>query len=80
MRRMDVNWYKLRYISGYQTTLKQEQLQYMQGASLEDVLRAKTPWPIEKRFNGSSAWAKNPGTSLYYVEAWEADCCSAPAE
>lgn len=67
--------FKIRYIHGFQGELKQEQRGYIEAASLQDALRTKSDWPIEVRYNCTSAWAKNPGTSLYYVEAWEADLC-----
>lgn len=75
-----MNRYKLRYISGFQGELKQEHVGYVEAASLQDALRTKSEWPIEVRYNCTTAWAKNPGTSLYYVEAWEADNCSLPAQ
>ena len=70
-----MNRYALRYLSGYQTMLQQGPVEYILAASLQDALRTKSDWPIETRYDGTSAWAKNPGTSLYYVEAWEAECC-----
>lgn len=70
-----MNRYKLRYISGFQGELKQGNIEYVEAASLQDALRTKSNWPIEVRYNCTCAWAKNPGTSLYYVEAWEADQC-----
>lgn len=73
-----MNCYALRYIYGFQGELKQAHQQVVQAESMQAALRAKSSWPIEVRYNGTSAWAKNPGTSLYYVEAWEADCCPAP--
>ncbi|MCL1985919.1 MAG: hypothetical protein FWG59_05685 [Betaproteobacteria bacterium] len=70
-----MNMYALRYLSGYQTKLKRGPVEYVAAASLQDALRTKSDWPIEIRYDCTSAWAKNPGTSLYYVEAWEAECC-----
>jgi hypothetical protein len=67
--------FKIRYIYGFQGELKQEAGGFVEAASLQEALRAKSDWPIEVRRDCTSAWAKNPGTSLYYVEAWEADCC-----
>ena len=74
-----MGWYKLRYISGYQTKLVQSHEEHVEAGSLQEALRLKSDWPIEVRYNCTSAWAKNPGTSLYVVEAWEADCCIPPA-
>lgn len=69
--------YAIRYIYGYQTQLKQEDWGRVQAESPEEALRGRSDWPIETRFNRTTAWAKNPGTSLYVVEAWEADECDA---
>ncbi|MDL2274768.1 hypothetical protein LJC22_01410 [Desulfosarcina sp. OttesenSCG-928-G10] len=68
--------FKLRYIYGFQSELKQTFEGYVEADSLQAALRTKSDWPIEVRYNCTSAWAKNPGTSLYYVEAWEAECCA----
>ena len=68
--------YKIRYIHGYQTELVQEFKGYVEANSPEEALRGKSDWPLEVRYNCTTAWAKNPGTSLYVVEAWEADECS----
>ena len=68
--------YKIRYIHGYQTELKQELWGWVQAESPEAALRERSSWPIETRYNCTTAWAKNPGTSLYVIEAWEADECS----
>lgn len=67
--------FKIRYIYGFQSELMQVQKGYVEAESLQEALRTKSDWPVEVRYNCTSAWAKNPGTSLYYVEAWEADVC-----
>lgn len=67
--------FSIRYIYGFQSELRQEHQGYVEAASPQDALRTKSDWPVEVRYNCTSAWAKNPGTSLYYVEAWEADLC-----
>ena len=75
---MEQRYFSIRYISGFQGRLKQENQTSVQAASLQEALRQFSDWPIEVRYNCTSAWAKNPGTSLYYVEAWEAEQCAAP--
>ena len=75
-----MSWFKVRYISGFQGELKQEKQGYTEAPSLQEALRSFSDWPIEVRYNCTTAWAKNPGTSLYYVEAWEAEHCTAAEE
>lgn len=75
---MESQHFSIRYISGFQGFLKQEKEIRVRAASLQEALRKFSDWPIEVRYNCTSAWAKNPGTSLYYVEAWEAERCAAP--
>ena len=75
---MESQHFSIRYISGFHGFLKQEKETRVQAASLQEALRKFSDWPIEVRYNCTSAWAKNPGTSLYYVEAWEAERCAAP--
>ena len=74
---MEQQHFSIRYISGFQGSLKQDKATRVQAASLQEALRKFSDWPIEVRYNCTSAWAKNPGTSLYYVEAWEAEQCAA---
>lgn len=71
-------WFKLRYIWGFQDRLQQECAGYMEAASIHEALASKSRWPVQVRYNRTSAWARNPGTSLYYIEAWEADVCDEP--
>ena len=73
-----MDWFKVRYISVFQDKLKQEHEAVLQAASLREALARFSDWPVEVRYNCTTAWAKNPGTSLYYVEAWEAEHCAAP--
>ena len=40
--------------------------------SIDEALAQKSLWPVERSWDETSAWSKNPGTSMYYVEAWEA--------
>ncbi len=70
---MELHWFSIRYIWGFQGELRQNQETRLRAASLEDALRRFSDWPVEVRYNRTTAWAKNPGTSLYYVEAWEAE-------
>ncbi len=44
----------------------------MEAASFADALRPFTVWPVVETYDHRSACAQNPGTSLYYMEAWEA--------
>lgn len=71
-----MNAYRLRYISGSQDKLHISDETTVEAASLTEALRGKSSWPIEKNIHHTSAWAKNPGTSLYYIEAWEAEMLS----
>lgn len=66
-----MNTYSVRYIHGPQDTLRASHQQTVRAATLDEALRAKSPWPIERSMDGTCGWAKNPGTSLYHVEAWE---------
>ena len=63
--------FALRYISGPQLKLTVSDEHTVEAASLDEALRTRSDWPIERNWPGTCAWAKNPGTSLYHVEAWE---------
>lgn len=63
--------FALRYISGPQLKLTVSDEHTVEAASLDEALRSRSDWPIERNWPGTCAWAKNPGTSLYHVEAWE---------
>ena len=65
--------YLIRYISGPQGALQASGQQYVQAEDVDGALRQVSPWPIERSWDEQTAWAKNPGTSLYHVEAWEAE-------
>lgn len=65
--------YRLRYICGPQHALKASQEEFVHAENADLALRQKSPWPIERSWDQNTAWAKNPGTSMYHVEAWEAD-------
>lgn len=73
-----MNTYRLRFISGPQHTLSVTGVEHVQAASLSAALAGKSPWPVEMNMEMTSAWAKNPGTSLYHLEAWEAELVCAP--
>jgi hypothetical protein len=70
-----MNRYKIRYIWGPQGRLSATAQEIVEADSLDSALAVKSPWPVERSFHGDCAWAKNPGTSLYYIEAWEAVVC-----
>ncbi len=71
-------WFKVCYLSGLQTSMTRTREEHVEAASLQEALRKFSDWPIEVRYNCTSAWAKNPGTSLYVVEAWEAEFADPP--
>lgn len=74
---MESQLFSIRFIFGFQDRLKQGGKTLVKAPSLHEALRKFSDWPVEVRYNRASAWAKNPGTSLYYVEAWEAERCAA---
>jgi hypothetical protein len=65
--------YKIRYVSGPNMKLNVTPWEEVQAESIEAALAAKSAWPVETSMHFTSAWAKNPGTSLYHVDAWEAE-------
>lgn len=65
--------FRVRYIHGPNGYLKVSDWEELEAGTLAEVLALKTPWPVEENMHATSAWAKNPGTSLYHVEAWEAE-------
>jgi len=60
-------------VKGPNSTLVVSDWEEVQAESLAAALAQKTSWPVEKNIHGTCAWAKDPGTSLYQVEAWEAE-------
>ena len=72
-----MNTYTIRYISGPQHSLRISDVAQVEAPSLTAVLADKSPWPVEMNMEQTCAWAKNPGTSLYHVEAWEAQLVAA---
>lgn len=72
-----MNTYRIRYISGPQHSLRISGVEEVRAPSLAAALAAKSAWPVETNMAQTCAWAKNPGTSLYHVEAWEAELLAA---
>jgi len=71
-----MNTYTLRYISGPQASLSVSRQETVSAPSIEEALARRSQWPIEHNWANTCAWSKNPGTSLYHVEAWEATLVS----
>ncbi|MFP5258953.1 MAG: hypothetical protein ACLGQH_08010 [Acidobacteriota bacterium] len=69
--------YNIRYICGPQHTLRTTKAEQVEASSLAAALAGKSAWPVETNMEQTCAWAKNPGTSLYHVEAWEAELVAA---
>jgi hypothetical protein len=67
-----MNTYSIRYLCGPNMNLSYSQEDLVQADSIDEALALKSSWPVERRWDETSAWSKNPGTSMYYVEAWEA--------
>lgn len=69
-----MNRYKVRYISGPQGRLTACGDQIVEAETPMEALAlaGKDSWPLEWSMDGSTAWAKKPGNSLYDVDAWEA--------
>lgn len=65
--------YRVRHVSGPNMKLTVTPWEEIEAATIEEALASKSPWPVETSMHFTSAWAKNPGTSLYHVEAWEAE-------
>ena len=65
--------YRVRYVHGPNSKLTVTNWEEIEACDIAQALAAKSPWPVETSMHFTSAWAKNPGTSLYRVEAWEAE-------
>ncbi len=65
--------FRVRYVHGPNSKLVVTDWEEIRADTIEAALAAKSPWPVETSMHFTSAWAKNPGTSLYHVEAWEAE-------
>jgi hypothetical protein len=70
-----MNTYRLRFISGPQEALRSGREQYVTASSPAEALATRCNWPVQHNMEQTCAWAKNPGTCLYYVETWEAQYC-----
>jgi len=70
-----MNTYRVRFISGPQEALRSGHEHYVTAPSPVAALATRCCWPVQHNMEQTCAWATNPGTSLYYVEAWEAECC-----
>ena len=64
--------FKVHYIEGPNENLKVSNEQIVAAESFQDALVRFTNWPVVETYDHASACALNPGTSLYYMEAWEA--------
>ena len=71
-----MNTYALRYINGPQEKLRFSREETVQAKTIDEALAGKSAWPVERNWAQTCAWSKNPGTSLYHVEAWEATLIS----
>ena len=65
--------YRIRYVHGPNSELMVTDWEEVSAESLAQALAQRSPWPVQENISATSAWAKNPGTSLYHVEAWEAE-------
>ena len=64
--------YKVHYVEGPNESLRISRERVVVAASFADALRPFTVWPVVETYDHRSACAQNPGTCLYYMEAWEA--------
>ena len=64
--------YDVHYIKGSNYALKIGPSHLVEAVSFEAALALHTPWPVVETYDHSSACALNPGTCIYYMEAWEA--------
>lgn len=65
--------YRIRYVHGPNSKLKVSDWEEVAAETVSAALALRSPWPVQENMEATSAWAKNPGTSLYHVEAWEAE-------
>ena len=65
--------YRIRYVHGPNSELLVTDWEEVSAESVAQALALRSPWPVQENMAATSAWAKNPGTSLYHVEAWEAE-------
>ena len=64
--------YRVHYIAGPNEDLTISRHQIIEAASFQEALGRVTQWPVVETYDHTSACAKNPGTSLYDFEAWDA--------
>lgn len=64
--------YSVHYVEGPNENLKISRRRIVEAVSFQEALAGVSDWPIVETYDHTSACAQNPGTSLYYVEAWEA--------
>lgn len=64
--------YALRYIEGPNDALRVGPAEIVEAPSFAQALALRTPWPVMECYDHRSAYAQNPGTSLYSTETWEA--------
>ena len=64
--------FAIRYVCGPNMDLVYSQEDLVKADTIDEALAKKSLWPVERSWDETSAWSKNPGTSMYYVEAWEA--------
>lgn len=65
--------YRVRYIYGPQENLVSTSEELVEAASVHEALAPKSSWPVELNMSKTCGWAKKPGNSIYYVDAWEAE-------
>ncbi len=68
--------YKVRYIHGPNGSMSAGPWEEVEAENIHAALALKSPWPVHTSMDQGSAWAQNPGTSLYHVETWEAELIS----
>ena len=64
--------FALRYIEGPNDNLRYGPTDEVRAADFAQALALRTAWPVMECYDHRSAYAQNPGTSLYYTETWEA--------
>lgn len=64
--------YTVHYIRGSNDSLQISSSQTVEADSFAEALSPYTAWPVVETYDHKSACAQNPGTSIYFTEAWEA--------
>ena len=64
--------YTVHHVEGPNENLKISRRQVIEADSFTAALSQVSEWPVVESYDHKSACARNPGTSLYYFEAWEA--------